>query len=128
MWLLALGGVRAHRVYLDANRWKHILLEHQWDGGWKFFDAHSDPATILPDDAVGRIDSTDFAKLPNAHAGNTYLRSYRLRPFHGIDLLRRFEQVRLPWPIVLLLESPALVHASAGLVAVALGLVWVGLS
>jgi hypothetical protein len=122
IWLLGLGGVRAHRVYLDATLWKHILLEHRWEGGWKFFDAHADPATLLSDDAVGRIESTDLARLPNAHEGNAYLRSYRLRPLHGIGFLRRFEQLRLPWPMALLLESPALVNASAGLVTVTVGL------
>jgi hypothetical protein len=128
LWLLGLGGVRAHRVYLDATQWKHILLEHQWEGGWKFFDAHADPATVLPDEAVGRIDSTDIGRLPNAHEGNAYLRSYRLRPFHGIGFFRRFEQIRLPMPVALFLESPALVHTSAGLVALATGLACVSLS
>lgn len=128
MWLLGLGGVRAHRVYLDATFWKHILLEHRWEGGWRFFDAHADPATVLPDEAVGRIDSADIQALPNGHEGNAYLRSYRLRPFHGIGVLRRFEQIRLPWPLALVMESPSLVHAGAGLVVLGCGLLCVGLS
>jgi hypothetical protein len=122
LWLLSLGGLRAHRVYLDATFWKHILLEHRWEGSWRFFDAHGDPATVLPDDAVGRIESTDLERLPNGHEGNAYLRSYRLRPFHGIPFLRRFEQLRLPGPLALLLESPALLHVGAGAVVAAVGL------
>jgi hypothetical protein len=115
LWLLGLGGVRAHRVYIDATIWKHILLEHRWEGGWKFFDSHGDPATVLPDDAVGRIESTDLAALPNGHEGNAYLCTYRLRPFHAVPGLRRFEQLRLPWLGALVLESPSLLHAGAGL-------------
>ncbi len=128
LWLLSLGGVRAHRVYLDATRWKHILLEHRWEGGWRFFDAHGDPATVLPDEAVGRIESSNLGRLPNGHEGNAYLRSYRLRPFHDRPFLRRFEQLRLPVPLTLLLHSPALLHAGAGAVIAAIGLAGVGLS
>lgn len=128
MWLLGLGGVRCHRVYLEATVWKHILLEHQWEGAWKFFDAHADPATVLPDDAVGRIESSDLARLPNGHEGNAYVRSYRLRPFHRVAFLRRFEQLRLPGPLALLVESPALLHAAAGGVVAAAGLACVGLA
>jgi len=128
MWLLGLGGVRCHRVYLEATVWEHILIEHQWEGAWKFFDAHADPATVLPDDAVGRIDSTDLALLPNLHEGNAYVRSYRLRPFHRGGFLRQFEQLRLPGPVALLFESPALLHAGAGVVVATAGLACAGLA
>ena len=128
MWLLTLGGVRCHRVYLEATLWKHTLLEHRWEGAWRFFDAHGDPATALPDDAVGRIESNDLARLPNAHEGNAYLRAYRLRPFHRVALLRPFEQFRLPGPVALLVESPALLHAVAGLVVAAAGIACVSLA
>jgi hypothetical protein len=124
MWLLGLGGVRSHRVYLEATRWQHTLVEHPWNGAWRFFDAHADPATLLPDDAVGRIDSRDLAALPNAHQGNAYVRAYRIRPFHTVWALRAFEQLRLPGPMALALESPALIQASSGALLAAAGILY----
>jgi hypothetical protein len=77
---------------------------------------------------VGFIDSTDIARLPNAHEGNEYLRAYRLAPLHAIGFLRRFEQLRLPGPIALYFESPALMNACAGVAVAAAGLFCLALS
>ena len=38
--LLNLGGIPAHRLYLEGTRWGHVVVEHRWEGRWRLFDAH----------------------------------------------------------------------------------------
>jgi hypothetical protein len=119
--LLGIAGVRAHRIYLEGARWQHVAVEHEWEGRWSLFDAHSDPATLLPDECVGRIESADIRCFPNGYDGNPWLRCYRVRLFHKLPALRRFEQVRAPGWIAQLAETPSLVRAGFGLLGAAAG-------
>ena len=126
--LLGMGGVRAHRVYLEGPRWQHNVVEHEWEGSWKLFDAHSDPASLLPDEDVGSIESSDIARFPNRHEGHPWLQSYRIKLFHSLLPLRRFEQIRVPRWVAQLVETPSLVKAMLGMVGAACGLLtfWLG--
>jgi hypothetical protein len=120
--LLGIAGVRAHRIYLEGARWQHVVAEHEWEGGWCLFDAHSDPATLLPDECVGRIESSDIARFPNCYEDNPWRRFYRVKLFHRLPALRRFEQTRSPRWIAQLVETPSLVRAGLGLLGTAAGL------
>jgi len=126
--LLGTSGIRAHRIYLEGPRWQHTVVEHEWRGGWKLFDAHPDPASLLPDEWVGRIESSDINRFPNRHEGHPWLRSYRIKLFHGVPALRRFEQIRSPGWIAQLAETPSLVRAGLGLLGAIGGLLvlWCG--
>ena len=113
--LLHAGGVRANRLYLEGERWQHVAVEHAWDGGYRLFDAHNDPATLLPDELVGEIDSNEIGRFPNATQGNSYQRVYRLRALERRGLLG--ESPRLPAPVAVTLERPAVIKAALALVA-----------
>lgn len=119
--LLAMGGVRAHRLYLEGPLWQHNVVEHEWEGSWKLFDAHSDPASLLPDEDVGTIESSDIARFPNHHEGQPWLRSYRIKPFHRVRALRRFEQTRVPGWVAQIAETPSLIKAMLGLLGASCG-------
>lgn len=116
--LLRLGGVDAHRLYLDGERWGHVVVEHRWDGGWRLFDAHDDPRTELADDQVGRIDAADLRAFPNRAGENPWRASYRIPVLGRISWGRR----RMP-PALLtaLAEAPALVVVTVGVAAALLG-------
>jgi len=120
--LLGMGGVRVHRVYLEGSRWQHTVVEHEWEGGWKLFDAHSDPASLLSDDDVGIIESSDIPRFPNRHEGHPWLRSYRIKLFHSLSPLRRFEQTRVPALVAQIVETPSLLKAMLGLLGASCGL------
>jgi hypothetical protein len=126
--LLAMGGVRAHRLYLEGPLWQHNVVEHEWEGSWKLFDAHSDPASLLPDEDVGAIESSDIARFPNHHEGQPWLRSYRIKPFHRVPALRRFEQTRVPGWVAQIAETPSLIKAMLGLLGASCGvsILWFG--
>lgn len=126
--LLGMGGVRANRVYLEGRLWQHNVVEHEWDGGWKLFDAHSDPASLLPDEDVGSIESSDIARFPNRHEGHPWLRSYRIKLFHSLPPLRCFEQTRVPRWVAQLVETPSMIKAMLGVVGASCGLLtlWLG--
>ena len=115
--LLNLGGIPAHRLYLEGERWGHVVVEHRWEGGWRLFDAHVDPRTSLPDEAVGRIDAEELAAFPNCAAENPWKRSYRIP---GVRRLPASWAGRLRPPAALtaLAETPALIGLSAGILLV----------
>ena len=118
--LLRLGGVDAHRLYLEGERWGHVVVEHEWEGGWRLFDGHVDPRTALPDEAVGRIDSADLTAFPNDARENPWRSSYRIA---GLRRLPGMRAARPPAIVTALAESPALVVTASGAVLVLLGLV-----
>jgi len=120
--LLGMGGVRAHRLYLEGQLWQHNVVEHEWEGSWKLFDAHPDPASLLPDEDVGAIESSDIARFPNYHEGHPWLRSYRIKVFHGVPVLQRFEQTRVPGWVAKIAETPSLLKAMLGLLGASCGL------
>ena len=126
--LLGMGGVRAHRLYLEGPLWQHNVVEHEWEGSWKLFDAHSDPASLLPDEDVGVIESSDLTRFPNGHEGQPWLRSYRIKQFHGVPTLRRYEQTRVPGWVAQLAETPSLVKAMLGVLGACFGVLifWFG--
>jgi hypothetical protein len=126
--LLLLAGIRANRLYLEGERWKHTLVEHDWEGGLRIFDAFPDPGTLLPDDGVGRIDSRSLAEYPNAHLLNPYRLKYRIKVFHRVPALRRFEQWRLPGAIVGLLETPSAIRCLLALMLTLGGAVWLAMN
>ncbi|MBI1737087.1 MAG: transglutaminase domain-containing protein [Candidatus Rokubacteria bacterium] len=64
--LLQAGGVRAHRLYLRGPRWGHVIVEHEWQGGWRLFDGHAEPATRFADEDVARIVPEAIGDLPCA--------------------------------------------------------------
>lgn len=111
--LLRLGGVDAHRLYLEGERWGHVVVEHHWDGGWRLFDVHSDPRTALPDEAVARIATDDPAAFPNRAAENPWRGSYRI-PEVGRLPLPGVRSARPPGALTALAETPALVAVAAG--------------
>lgn len=120
--LFGTGGVQARRLYLEGKQWQHAVVEHEWEGGWKLFDAHADASSLLPDEEVCRIESSDIRRFPNHEEVNPWLRSYRVKVFHGIRMLQRFEQIRPPGWIAQLAETPALVKAGIGMLGVTVGL------
>ena len=61
--LLGAGGVRAHRLYIEGERWGHVAVEHEWDGRWTLFDAHDDPHTVLPDALVCNVPSDELEQF-----------------------------------------------------------------
>ncbi len=112
--LLSQGGLRANRFYLQGPRWSHVIVEHRWQGGWRLFDSHRDPGTLMPDEAVGRIGPDEIGRLRNDYRErNPWIASQRLklpaRPFW-----RRLSQWRPPRLVVAIAESPDLVRALAG--------------
>ena len=111
--LLRLGGVPAHRLYLQGERWGHVVVEHPWEGAWRLFDAHNDPRTALPDDRVGRIDADDLYAFPNEAIENVWKRSWRI-PGAGRFRGRWASRARPPAIVTALLETPALVVTAAG--------------
>ncbi len=125
--LLGTAGVRANRLYLSGPHWDHVLVEHEWQGGWKLFDGHGDPGIMLADDEVARIDSAEIARLPNAYRDrNPWTRCYRIKLLHRWKALRRASEWRPPRVAVLLAESPDLVRGATSLmiVAVAATVLW----
>jgi hypothetical protein len=132
--LLFLGGVRANRLYLEGPRWKHVVIEHQWDGDWKLFDSHNDPTTIVPDESIARISSDDLDAFPNDHRGiNPWTGCYRSKAGYvlgnrckrfGTPLQKTFQrlaQQRLPCPVIVFFENPALVRALGGALLAGIG-------
>jgi hypothetical protein len=118
--LMAMGGVRANRIYLVGPQWGHVAVEHEWKDGWKFFDAHADPSVYLNDESVTQIDSQDLKSLPNAYSDiNPWQCSYRIPFFHRLPVLNVISQLRLPRPLIFFFESPTLICAC--LAAVVLG-------
>jgi hypothetical protein len=111
--LLNLGGVPAHRVYLEGARWGHVVVEHRWDGGWRLFDAHDDPRTALADDQVGRIDAETLRAFPNAALENPWRRAYRI-PGLGRLTAPWAGRVRPPAALTTLAETPSLVVVALG--------------
>jgi hypothetical protein len=126
--LLGMGGVRAHRLYLEGPRWQHNVVEHEWEGSWMLFDAHPDPALLLADEDVGRIGSSDISRFPNHDGGEAWVRSYRIKLAHGLGILQRFENSRPPEWVTTLAETPSLMRAGLGLLCAVFGLliVWMG--
>jgi hypothetical protein len=125
--LLSLGGLRANRLYLQGPRWSHVIVEHRWEGGWRLFDSHQDPGTLMPDEDVGRIGAVEIARLRNEYRDqNPWLASQRLRlprrPFW-----RRLSQCRPPGFVVAVAESPDLVRAIAGAALTSAGLLLLGI-
>lgn len=121
--LLNLGGVSAHRFYLRGARWNHVAVEHWWEGAWRFFDAHNDPGTLPPDDEVGRLTCGLLERLPNAYRErNPWIDGFRV-PLH-VPLLRVLRQAKLPGPVAVALESPALVRGAFALTLAAAALLW----
>ncbi len=112
--LLRLGGVRANRLYLQGRAWDHTVVEHEWEGGWRLFDAHNDPATILPDELVASIDSEDLSAFPARREENLWVASYRLKLLHRLPILRHWSCARPPALLVAFGESPALVGIAVG--------------
>jgi hypothetical protein len=108
--LLRLGGVPAHRLYLQGARWGHVVVEHRWDGAWRLFDAHNDPRTALPDEGVGRIDTDALDRFPNRVADNPWLSSYRIP---GLGRKQWGARIRPPAAVTEIGESPALMGAVA---------------
>ena len=121
--LLNLGGVRAHRLYLQGKRWSHVLVEHDWENGPRLFDSHPDPGTLLRDEDVGRIGPSEFDRLPNAyHELNPWLASFRIKLPQRPTLWRPLSQCRPPRLLVAVAESPDLLRALAGLALLCAGL------
>lgn len=119
--MLQLGGLRANRLYLIAKEWQHVVVEHKWNGGWVLFDAHADENTLLPDEDVTRIASSDLANYPNKYEGHPWLSGHRIKLFHNIPFLRFMENIRLPQVLVVLFESPYLIKLVASLVVALIG-------
>ena len=116
--LLNLGGIPAHRLYLEGTRWGHVVVEHRWEGRWRLFDAHVDPRTALPDEAVGRIDAEELASFPNRAEENPWKSSYRIP---GVRRLASWAgRLRPPAALTALAETPALVGLAAGALLVLL--------
>jgi len=115
--LLALGGVRANRLYLTGSAWNHVAVEHRWDGHWFLFDGHADPCTVLPDEAVASIPSNSVQLFPNGHRPhNSWI------DVHRIHFLHRFStahtgHLRLPRPLAIMHESPSFMRAAANCIA-----------
>ena len=125
--LLALGGVRANRLYVVGPKWGHVVVEHEWEKAWKLFDAHADPGTLPADETIGHIDSQDLSEFPNDYRDtNPWTYSYRIKLFRTLPgWLRELSQVRLPSFLVVYAESPQLIRASAAAIVVALaGVAW----
>jgi hypothetical protein len=114
--LLNAGGVPANRVYLEGERWGHVVVEHRWNGTRCLFDAHNDPGTLLPDELVGVIDSGELARFPNAYPQNPYTRAYRVKALRRWPALHG---LRLPAPMNVALERPAVIKAAGALLATA---------
>ena len=116
--LLRLGGVRAHRLYLFGARWGHVVVEHAWDGAWRLFDANDDPATLPPEDALGRIDASRLDAFPNAVAENPWESAAVAKGLRRVPALAR---IKPPAPVVVLAESPDLVWASVAMMIAMVG-------
>ena len=120
--LLNLGGIPAHRLYLEGPRWGHVVVEHRWEGRWRLFDAHVDPRTALPDEAVGRIDAGELATFPNRAAENPWKSSYRIPGVRRLPVSWA-GRLRPPAALTALAETPALLGLSAGILLVLLAAV-----
>ena len=116
--LLRLAGCPASRLYLFGERWGHVVAEVWWDGAWRLFDAHQDPATLPSDAEVGVLPTDDIACLPNRVAENQWVSAATAKLFRRVPALARR---RIPGPFVVLVESPHLLKAAAGLVLAAIG-------
>jgi hypothetical protein len=113
--LLQLGGVRAHRLYLRGPRWGHVAVEHRWEGSWRLFDGHADPATLPADDQLGRIDTSDLECFPNANKTlNPWTASGRLGLSCRWAVLRWLSGWRPPRWLALVGECPDLIYAAIG--------------
>lgn len=112
--LLNAGGVRAQRLYLEGARWGHVVVEHEWNGAFKLFDAHRDPETLMPDELIGRLSSDEYRRLPT-YEQNPWRRAYRLRLLDRWRPTRRFSALRAPRATALLAESPSRIRLAAGL-------------
>jgi hypothetical protein len=122
--LLNRSGIRANRIYLQGTRWGHVAVEHRWEGAWRFFDAHNDPETQLPDDFVAMIGSDVIGLFPNGHKEwNPWQRAARARMAFRLPV-RWFDGIRPPRWLVALCERPHSILAvvwgvtAAGCVAV----------
>ena len=119
--LLGAGGVRAHRVYIEGERWGHVAVEQEWEGRWVLFDAHDDPSTVLPDALVGNVPSDQLDQFPNSHQRNPYRRAYRIKLFRNMGPLSRWSNVRPPAWIARSAERPALIKAVTGALLTGVG-------
>jgi hypothetical protein len=125
--ILQLGGVRAHRLYLRGPRWSHVVVEHRWNGSWRLFDGHADPATLPADADLGRIHTDDLARFPNANrALNPWTASGRVKMSCRWPALRWLRPWRPPHWLVLLGESPDLLYGGLGLIVTLCGALLLG--
>lgn len=114
--LLNAGGVPANRIYLEGDRWGHVVVEHRWNGTRYLFDAHNDPGTLLPDELVAAVDSRDLARFPNDYPQNPYRRAYRMK------VLRRWpaaHRLRAPALLSVAMERPSVIKATGALLLTA---------
>jgi len=116
--LLLMGGVRAHRLYLFGPRWGHVVAAHAWNGAWRVFDAHDDPRTCPPDEAVGRLQAADLASYTNTVEDNPWRAAAWTKAARSFPFVARAHP---PRAVALLAESPDLMRALGWLVLVAVG-------
>lgn len=110
--LLNYSKIPAARLYLFGNIWRHVVVEHKWQDKWFLFDAHNDPAMLLPDDLVASIPSSDLKSFPNGHREhNVWVSSCRIKIFKRYRLLAGLSEFRLPKPLIIFTESPDLIKA-----------------
>lgn len=109
--LLRLAGVRAHRLYLLGARWGHVVVECWWEGDWRLFDAHADPATAPADDEVGFLPTDDVDRLPNRATENPWRAASTSKFLTRLPALARW---RPPGIAVEVVESPHLIRTLLG--------------
>ncbi len=117
--LLLRGGVRAHRLYLFGPRWGHVVVAHVWEGAWRVFDAHDDPRTCPPDDALGRIAVDDLASFPNTVVDNPWRGASWAKAARRVPAVARAHP---PAWVARISESPDLVRALAWALVAAAGI------
>ena len=109
--LLTLGGVRAHRFYVEGPRWGHVLSELCWQGEWFLFDCHRDPGILMSDDMVCRVPSPEITLLKNDDSShNPWVDYYRVKQLHMLGLARP-SKMRLPQFLSFTFEFPSLLKS-----------------
>lgn len=105
---LYLMGIKCNRVYMVGEKWGHVLTECYINGNWYIFDAHNDPKTFMSKEQIGKIKTEDFHLLHNDYEENTWVDFERIKIAPSIFGLNK---VRLPYPLVIVVENPTLIKA-----------------
>jgi len=118
-------GIRARRVYIEGERWGHVVVEVDGFGVPVIADGHADPVTRLTEGEQLTLTAANYVVRPTAQIGNRWIGygywSPRLRWLLPLPCWNRLKRVRPPRWVTLSMEILPLEISLVLLSAVLLG-------